>query len=98
MENKEYKWIRIVVNTELTKPKAKTKVYDVKNKETTFQLARIGWYGPFRKYSIVFSPNGVFEEECLRDILSFLEEIEKERKADIVVVGKTVKAINSNSK
>lgn len=83
MEIKQYKWISIQENPEFSKPKAKTKVYDIKNKETGFHLARIGWYGPFRKYSIVFKENAVFEQQCLEDILSFLKELEIDRKSKI---------------
>lgn len=80
---KEYKWISIQENPEFSKPGAKTKVYDITNKESGFHLGRIGWYGPFRKYSVVFNDEAIFEQQCLDDIVSFLKEVEADRKSKI---------------
>lgn len=73
---KEYKWIVLsaVVNT------GKTIVYNCSNKENRVLLGQVKWYGAFRKYSFFPEPNMVFESQCMRDIVSFMDQLMLERK------------------
>ncbi len=60
--------------------KMKTKVFAVINKATRDNIGQIRWYAPFRKYSFMPYPNTVYEQDCLRDIMDFIRELEYERK------------------
>ena len=58
-------------------PKAKTRIWRVRNKGDTSILGEVKWYGPWRKYAFIVNCVGttnVFEEDCLRDIANFVEE------------------------
>jgi hypothetical protein len=59
----------------------KTSVFNVVNKETDFVLGEIKWYASFRKYSFFPSQNCVFETQCLRDIVAFIDALEQDRKS-----------------
>lgn len=66
-------------------PSGKTKLWDVLAKDGD-RLGRVQWYAPWRKY--VFLPNNhcVFEQDCLRDIATFVEkETLKHKKKDGVL-------------
>lgn len=61
----------------------KTSRFRVANKISDSTLAWIKWYGPFRKYSFYPEPDIVFDAACLQDILTFINNLEDERKAKI---------------
>jgi hypothetical protein len=58
-------------------PGHKTKYFTVINKRYGSSLGDILWYGPWRQY--IFEPKGscVFSGGCLKDITSFLVELNK---------------------
>lgn len=62
------------------KPKMKTDVYTVHNKESGVQVGVVKWYGPFRQYSFFPDANMVFERQCLLDITKFIHHLMIERK------------------
>jgi len=67
-----------------TSESGKTKIWDVKS-TTGAALARIGWYGPWRKYTAVFYPSTVFDASCLTEISDFLlKETSLHRKVAIL--------------
>ena len=70
------KWIDFV--EEFTQKKTKT--YWVNPKEGSGSLGQIKWYGPWRCYAFYPFPNCVFEKTCLKDIISFIENLMLERK------------------
>ena len=58
-------------------PKAKTKIWRVRNKENDSILGEIKWYGAWRKYAFfanVVADNIIFEQVCLRNIADFVEK------------------------
>jgi len=55
-------------------PSGKTKIYQVRSKETPhFLLGEIKWYPAFRCYSFFASSNTIFETQCLQDIANFID-------------------------
>ena len=58
----------------------KTKLFSVMTKGDDESLGTIRWYGHWRKY--VFYPHvmTIYEQDCLRDIAAFLDELIQERK------------------
>lgn len=72
----EYKWIYFSPSHST----GKTIVYNCYNKEHASLLGVVKWYGAFRKYSFFPEANIVFEEQCLKDIASFLSRLMLERK------------------
>lgn len=77
MEEFTGKWICF---TDISIDTQKTKRFMVNNKESNAALGEIKWYGGFRKYSFYPFPDMVFEEQCLRDITTFLKLLTDERK------------------
>jgi hypothetical protein len=72
----EYKYLSFV---EL-EPKAKTKVFEVRNKSGRW-LGNVGWYVPWRKYCFIASYDRiVFDAGCLADIQDFINRLMLERK------------------
>lgn len=62
----------------------KTKHWTILTKDSETWLGSVSWYGPWRKYT--FTPTidfpTVFEEDCLRDIASFVEEQTRAQRAE----------------
>lgn len=70
------KWIRF----EQLESKTKTSVYNVIAKEGDTKLGQIKWYAPWRKYSFFPAPNTLFETQCLKDIILFINQCMEDRK------------------
>lgn len=71
------KWITFQL---AEKQNPKTKVYWVITKEQPCStLGQIKWFGRWRKYSFFPQPETVFEQDCLNDIISFMEDLERSR-------------------
>jgi len=61
----------------------KTKKYLVVTKECfPKKLGEIKWFGKWRKYSFFPEPNTIFENQCLNDIIKFIEKLMLERKIE----------------
>lgn len=71
------KWIRF----EETKPKPKTKVWNVIATDGDILLGVISWFGRWRTYAFFPEPQTVFERTCLRDISDFIDEQNARQKA-----------------
>lgn len=69
------KWIDIIEGPSFTK----TKTFVISTKDGA-QIGLIKWYAPWRKYSFFPHQNTVFENDCLRDIISFIDKLMLERK------------------
>ncbi len=54
-------------------------VYRVFNKKSGSQLAILSYYNPWRQYVFSSKEGCVFNDSCLRDVLSFLKEIKDTR-------------------
>jgi hypothetical protein len=54
----------------------KTKIYQVMD-EVGNHLGDIKWYAPWRKYAFFPEIDTLYEQDCLRDIAKFLEEIKQ---------------------
>lgn len=73
------KWLR--VELEPIVPGAKTTSSIVFAREGGARLGRVSWYSPWRRY--VFAPEAdtIFEEDCLRDIATFVAVMTEEQRA-----------------
>lgn len=60
-------------------PAPKTRRVLVVNKHDDSQLGNIGWFGRWRRYAFYPLSGTVFEQDCLRDIASYIEAMTKER-------------------
>ncbi len=54
----------------------KTKIYQVISIYGSF-LGDIKWWCSWRKYAFFPAPDTLYEQDCLRDITKFLEELKK---------------------
>lgn len=57
-----------------------TKRFHVVTKDNGAIIAMIKWYPSWRKYSFFPYQNTVFETQCLKDIVSFIDSLMLERK------------------
>lgn len=62
-------------------PSGKTKRWLVTPKTGGADIGTVAWWAPWRKYCFFPADNTVFEQDCLRDIATFIEERTKEHKA-----------------
>lgn len=58
----------------------KTEVYDVLSKSSGGVLGHIKWYSSWRQYCFFPSPQCVFNNGCLVDIINFIKGLMDERK------------------
>lgn len=68
---KKYKWItikRILNEVFADKP-----CYRIFNNQTNAQLGFISWYKPWKEYVFSSKQGCVFNNECLKDVLDFIE-------------------------
>jgi hypothetical protein len=73
----ESKWINFVE----CKDTGKTKYFNVVTKDDIpFKLGEVKWFGRWRQYSFFPESNTVFEKQCLKDIINFIENLMLERK------------------
>lgn len=73
------KWIRITETG--TSASGKTKTWWVRSEDGQDFLGEVKWYAPWRKYAFYPAAITIFEQDCLRDIASFIEEKTKEHRA-----------------
>ena len=72
------KWIEF---TEIpNKPKTKTKIWLIQTKNCETFLGKVKWFSAWRKYAFFPCTNTVYEQDCLRDIADFTENVTKEHK------------------
>ena len=60
--------------------KPKTRVYQVRSKLYGFGLGLIKYYPAWRQYSFFSFEGSVFNRECLKDIINFINDEEQIRK------------------
>ncbi len=59
----------------------KTSIWNVMNKDMTFQLGRVAWYSQWRRYCFLAEPNTIYDTGCLNEISKFIEtEMSKRKK------------------
>ena len=75
----EPKWINII---ELDNNSHKTKLFLVTTKENSTPLGHIKWFSTWRKYGFYPLATTVFEADCLRDIMAFLNKLMLEKKLE----------------
>ena len=73
---KRYRGKWIYIDCLCSSKSGKTKIYQVMA-DTGQHLGDIKWYASWRKYAFFPEPNTLYEQDCLRDIANFLEEIKK---------------------
>ena len=57
----------------LETPKAKTKVWIIRNKGSDAELGRVQWHGPWRRYCYFPTGPAVYSTGCLSDIKDFID-------------------------
>lgn len=60
----------------------KTKTFTITANEGGQVLGEVKWYAPWRKYSFFPSQNTLFETQCLKDIVEFIENLHNERRVE----------------
>ena len=58
----------------------KTDTYFIETKDGQRCIGLIKWYAPWRKYSFFPNRDTVFETDCLKDIIKFIDKIMLEKK------------------
>jgi len=71
------KWISFYLQSETEKTQ---KYYVVTKEYFPKKLGEIKWFGKWRQYSFFPEPNTVFEKQCMKDIISFIEDLMLKRK------------------
>lgn len=67
--------------TKLPRPQGRsTDSYEVMTNEDSTVIAEIRWYTPFRKYSVFFRPETVWEATCLVDLTRCLTQLTRDRR------------------
>lgn len=74
----ESKWINIKFLSD--SPTAKTKIYEVTTKDDSQILGYIKWFGRWRKYAFYPESNTLYEQDCLRDIANYIDDLMEKRK------------------
>ena len=72
------KWIEFVLAGKSAS--GKTDSFRVINKDTKSLLGGISWYPGWRRYIFQSLAAIIYEQDCLRDIADFLEDLMKKRK------------------
>lgn len=76
LENGKYMGIKSMP----TPPDRKTKIFSVFELKTGYQLGEIKWFPRWRCYSFYPAPNTVFDEECTKQIYSWLIALKSQEK------------------
>lgn len=66
----------------IRKCKPKTKVISVINKESGMELATIEWYPAWRQYTFQPDYGCVWNNSCLADVMSVIDQLMSERHAN----------------
>ena len=72
----KYRWIEITEEPQV----ATTRRFEVKNIKSGCLIGWVRWFGPFRSYAFLPCEGTVYEEDCLRDLASFVEGMTKSHK------------------
>lgn len=73
----ESKWIKF----SLTEDTGKTKKYFVSTNDfESIKLGEVKWFGRWRQYAFFPEPDTVFEHQCMKDIVVFMEDLMQQRK------------------
>ena len=75
MENS--KWVRF---EEIPDAKRKTKIFEIKTKDSNILLGQIKWFASWRCYAFYPAADTVFELTCLQDITKFITNLALQRK------------------
>ncbi len=59
----------------------KTQKYNIKTKTNPpIKIGVVKWFGRWKQYSFYPEPDTIFEKQCLKDIIAFIENLMLERK------------------
>ena len=58
----------------------KTEIWNILSKSSSFILGQIKWYGAWRQYCFYPSPNSVFNNTCMQEIIQFIANLMSARK------------------
>jgi hypothetical protein len=67
----------------------KTKMFEVLTKDGNINLGTISWFARWRKYCFFSNTATVFETQCLKDIIAYIDYLMEERKAMLRFADKT---------
>jgi hypothetical protein len=79
---KERDVVKKYITFELVNIKPKTTEWFVINNKSRYLLASIGWLSTWRQYIVEFEEGTIFNDGCLRDVIEFLQELNKKQKAN----------------
>lgn len=78
MNTSECAWIRFVPAG--LSPSGKTQIWNVVLKYQSVVGGQVRWWGAWRKYAFFPNPNTLYEQDCLRDIARFIEQLSHEHR------------------
>ena len=74
------KWINII--KEHNTGVKKTDTFLIQTKDGNQCIGLIKWYAPWRKYSFFPNRETVYETQCLKDIVAFIDKLMLDRKIE----------------
>ena len=68
------------IKFELLRDLPKTKVYSVVNIKSNYSLGVIKWYSSWRQYCFFPAKETIFNKDCMKDIIDFINKLMEARK------------------
>lgn len=72
--------MKFIVAAEQPSTERKTKVWVITSKLGGVRLGTVGWWSHWRKYVFTPADRTLYEEQCLRDLADFCEQMTNEHK------------------
>ncbi len=60
----------------------KTPIYHIISKRSNLEIGQIKWYGAWRKYCFFPDEYTVWDRKCLKELIDFLDEINKRKRGE----------------
>jgi len=65
---------------EIPNPGKKTQIFTVRHTDNLTLLGEIKWWGAWRKYCFFPAPDCLYDRNCLRDVIDYIDQLMNERK------------------
>lgn len=82
----KYILFRLIADT------GKTQTYSVDSRSQGLPLGVIKWYGAWRQYTLMPEPETIWNNECLRNVIDFLDGLMRERRDAAAATNGSAKA------
>ena len=76
-----------MVAVDVTPPRRKTRVIEVRSRSTGAHLGTLKWYGAWRQYVFYPQPHTIFNVGCMRDLMVAIETLMIERQHKVEARG-----------